>query len=148
MTIVAMRHLGLKIDRPTLVTLKMVNKQIVRPERVMNGVAIIIMRVSTIVDFYVVLEEDGAYLIILDRPWLTKSHAKNYWGERYMTIRVRSNRHKVPFANFVKNFKGTNEYDDESETYQRSSSKGIYIDDSNEEEVPKVKVLSQANQKV
>ncbi len=51
MIIPAMRYLGLKIDRPTSVT---------------------------IVDFHVMLEEDGAYPMILGRPWLTKSHAKNY----------------------------------------------------------------------
>jgi hypothetical protein len=31
MIIPAMKYLGLKIDRPTLVTLKMVNKRVVRP---------------------------------------------------------------------------------------------------------------------
>jgi hypothetical protein len=30
-----------------------------------------------------------------------------------MTIKVHFNQLKVPFANFVKNFKGTSEYDDE-----------------------------------
>jgi len=68
MTIPAMRYLGLKIDRPASVTLKMANKQVVRPERVINNVVITVMRVSTIVDFHVVLEEDGAYLMILG--WL------------------------------------------------------------------------------
>jgi len=61
----------------------------------------------------VVLEEDGAYPMILGRPWLTKSHARNYWGEGYMTIGVHPNRQKVPFASFVKNSGGTNEYEDE-----------------------------------
>jgi hypothetical protein len=88
MTILAMRYLGLKIDRPTSVTLKMANKRIVRPEGVISNVVITVMRVSTIVDFHVVLEEDGAYPMILGRPWLTKSHARNYWGEGYMTIGV------------------------------------------------------------
>jgi hypothetical protein len=32
MIIPAMRFLGLKIDRPTLITLKMANKRVVRPE--------------------------------------------------------------------------------------------------------------------
>ncbi len=112
------------------------------------------MRVSTIVNFHVVLEEDGAYPMILSRPWLTKSHARNYWGEGYMTIGVHPNQHKVPFASFVKNYGGTSEYDDESETDQSFSSEGIYTDDSNEEEVglyaletiPKVGALS--NQRV
>jgi len=108
------------------------------------------MRVSTIVDLHVVLEEDGAYPMILSRPWLTKSHARNYWGERYMTIEVHLNRQKVPFANFVKNSRGTSEYEDESETNQSSSLEGIYTNDSSEEEVglyaletiPKVGALS------
>jgi hypothetical protein len=77
------------------------------------NVVITVMRVSTIVNFHVVLEEDGAYLMILDRPWLTKSHARNYWGEGCMTIEVHPNRHKVPFTSFVKSFGGTNEYEDE-----------------------------------
>jgi hypothetical protein len=73
MTILAMRYLGLKIDRPASVTLKMANKWIVRPEGIISNVVITVMRVSTIVDFHVVLEEDGAYPMILKRPWLTKS---------------------------------------------------------------------------
>jgi hypothetical protein len=44
------------------------------------------MRVSTIIDFYVVLKEDGAYPMILSKPWLIKSHPRNYWGERHTTI--------------------------------------------------------------
>jgi hypothetical protein len=83
------------------------------------------MRVYTIMDFHVVLEEDGAYPMILGRPWLTKSHARNYWGEGYMTIGVYPNRHKVLFTNFVKSSEGTNEYDDESETDQSSSYEGF-----------------------
>jgi hypothetical protein len=42
-------------------------------------------------DFHVVLKENGVYPMILDRPWLTKSHIRNYWGKRYMTIRVHLN---------------------------------------------------------
>jgi hypothetical protein len=88
--------------------------------------------------------------MILGRPWLTKSHARNYWGEGYMTIGVHPNQQKVPFASFVKNSGGTSEYEDESETDQSSSSEGIYTDDSSEEEVglyaletiPKVGALS------
>ncbi len=78
MIIPAMRYLGLKIDRPTSVTLKVANKRVVRPEGVISNVAITVMKVTTIVDFHVMLEEDGAYPMILGRPWLTKSHAKNY----------------------------------------------------------------------
>jgi hypothetical protein len=150
MTIPAMRYLGLKIDRPAWVTLKMANKRVVRREGVISNVVITVMRVFTIVDFHVVLKEDGAYPMILGRPWLTKSHARNYWGEGYMTIQVQPNRQKVPFASFVKSSRGMSEYEDESETDQSFSSKGIYIDESSEEEVglyaletiPKVGALS------
>jgi hypothetical protein len=37
----------------------MANKRIVRPEGVIGNVVITVMRVSTIVDFHVVLKEDG-----------------------------------------------------------------------------------------
>jgi hypothetical protein len=46
----------------------MVNKQVVKPKGVINNVEIIVMRVFTIVDFHVVLEEDEAYSMILGRP--------------------------------------------------------------------------------
>jgi hypothetical protein len=114
MIIPAMRYLGLKTDRLALVTLKMANKRVVRPEGVISNVVITVMKVSTIVDFHVVLKEDGAYLMILSRFWLTKSHARNFWGKGYMTIGIHLNRHKVPFASFVKSFRGTSEYEDES----------------------------------
>jgi hypothetical protein len=42
-----------------------------------------------------------------------------------MTIGIHPNRQKIPLANFVKSFGGTSEYDDESETDQRSSFKVI-----------------------
>jgi hypothetical protein len=135
MTIPTMRYLGLKIDRPALVTLKMANKRVVRPEGIISNVVITVMRVSTIVDFHVVLEEDGAYPMILGRPWLTKSHARNYWGEGYMTIRVHPNRQKFPFASFVKSSRGTSKYEDQLETDQSSSFERIYTYDSSEEEV-------------
>jgi hypothetical protein len=94
MTIPAMRYLGLKIDRPASVTLKMATKRVDRPEGVISNVVITVMKIFTIVDFHVILEEDGAYPIILRRPLLTKSHARNYWGEGYMTIGVHPNRQK------------------------------------------------------
>jgi hypothetical protein len=55
MTIFAMRYLGLRIDKPTSITLQMANKQVVRLEGVISNVAITVMKVSTIVDFHVVL---------------------------------------------------------------------------------------------
>jgi hypothetical protein len=77
MTIPTMRYSGLKIDRLTLVT-QMVNKRIVKLEKVIINVAITKLKVSTIVDFHVVLKENEAYPMIYGRPWLIKSHAKNY----------------------------------------------------------------------
>jgi hypothetical protein len=68
MTIPTMRYLRLKIDRLALVTLKMTNKPVVRSEGVISNVVITVMKVSTIVDFHVVLEENGVYPMILGRP--------------------------------------------------------------------------------
>jgi hypothetical protein len=68
----------------------MANKRVIKL-RVISSVVITIMKVSTIVDSYVVPKENGAYLMILNKLWLTKSHIKNYWGERYMTIGIRLN---------------------------------------------------------
>jgi len=90
----------------------------------------------------------------VEKVYFSSSDAKNYWGEGYMTIKVHPNRQKVPFASFMKSSGRTNEYEDESETDQSSSSEGIYMDDSSEEEVglyaletiPKVGALS--NQRV
>jgi len=81
MTIFAMRYLRLKINRPASITLKMANKQIVKPEGIMSSVIIVAMKVSTIVDFHVVLEEDGAYLMILGRLWLI-SHMQGNIGAK------------------------------------------------------------------
>jgi hypothetical protein len=47
MIILVMRYLRLEIDKPTLVTLKMANKQIIKPKGVVNNVAITIMKAST-----------------------------------------------------------------------------------------------------
>jgi hypothetical protein len=113
------------------------------------------MRVATIVDFHVVLEEDVTYPMMLGKLWLTKSHARNYWGEGYMTIKVHPNQQKDPFANFVKSSERTSEYDNELEIDQNSSSKRIYTNHSSEEEVglcaletiPKVGTLSEADQR-
>jgi hypothetical protein len=42
----------------------MANKWVVKIKRVISSVAITIMKVSTIVDFHVILEENGAYPMI------------------------------------------------------------------------------------
>ncbi len=81
MIILAMKYLKFKNYRLTSITLKMVNKQIIRLERVISNVPIIIMKVSTIVDFHVVLEEDGAYLMILGWLWLT-NHMQGIVGAK------------------------------------------------------------------
>ncbi len=59
MTILAMRYLGLRIDKSASITLKIASKQIVRPEGVISNVLITIMRVFTIVDFHMVLKKMG-----------------------------------------------------------------------------------------
>jgi len=59
MTILAMRYLGLRIDRSASITLKIASKRIVRPEGVISNVSITIMRVFTIVDFHMVLKKMG-----------------------------------------------------------------------------------------
>ncbi len=91
MIILAMKYLKFKNYRLTSITLKMVNKQIIRLERVISNVPIIIMKVSTIVDFHVVLEEDGAYLMILGWLWLTNHMqgivgAKDTWPLEFILI--------------------------------------------------------------
>jgi hypothetical protein len=57
MTILAMRYLGLRIDRSASITLKIASKRIVRLEGVISNVLITIMRVFTIVDFHMVLKK-------------------------------------------------------------------------------------------
>ncbi len=91
MIIPTMKYLGLRINKSALITLKIVNKRVVKIEGIINSVVITIMKISTIFDFHVVLKEDGAHLMIQGRPWLTKSHANNYWGKGYMTIGVHLN---------------------------------------------------------
>jgi hypothetical protein len=59
MTILAMRYLGLRIDRSASITLKIASKRIVRLEGVINNVSITIMKVFTIVDFHMVLKKMG-----------------------------------------------------------------------------------------
>ncbi len=58
---------------------------------------IIVMRVSTIVDFHVVLEEDGAYPMIFGRPWLIKSHALEEKSQ-YVTITFTTTYNYLVFA--------------------------------------------------
>jgi hypothetical protein len=73
-----------------------------------------------------------------------------------MTIIVHPNRQKVPVANFVKNLRRKNEYDDEYEINQSFSSERICTDDSHEkkgglyalEVIPKAGTLSQVDQGV
>jgi hypothetical protein len=73
-----------------------------------------------------------------------------------MTIGVHLNQQKVPFAKFMKSFRGMSAYDDESKIEQSSSFEGIYTNDSSEgeirlyalETIPKVRTLSQMDQKI
>jgi membrane protein CcdC involved in cytochrome C biogenesis len=63
----------------------MTEKWFVKSKGIINSVIIIIIRVFTIVNFHVVLEENEAYPMILIRFWLIKSHA------RYMIIEAHFN---------------------------------------------------------
>ena len=74
MTIPAMRYIGLEIERPSSITLKMSNKRICKPQGMISNVCINVLGISTAVDFHVMLEEAGSYPMILGRPWLTKTH--------------------------------------------------------------------------
>jgi len=116
----------LKIDKSLLVILNMANKWLVKPKGIINSIIITITKVFTIMDFHVVLEENGTYPMILIRFWLTKSHAK------YMIIKAHFNSQKVLFTNFVKSSKRISQYDDEFGINQIFSSKIIYINDFNE----------------
>jgi hypothetical protein len=93
------------------------------------------MKVSTIMDFHMVIEEDGAYPTILGRLWLIKLHVRNYWDIGYMTIGVHHNQQKILFINFVKSSERMTKYDDELETSQSSSFEGIFINDFSEKEM-------------
>ena len=81
MVIPAMRYIGLEIETPSSITLKMANKRICKPQGLKSNVCIKVLEISTAVDFHVVQKEDGSYMMILGRPWLTKTHVRNYWGE-------------------------------------------------------------------
>ena len=67
MTIPTMRYLGLEIERPSLITLKMANKRICKPQGIISNVCINVLGIFMAVDFHVVLEEDGSYPMILDQ---------------------------------------------------------------------------------
>jgi len=63
----------------------MAKKWLVKPKGTINSVIMIIIKVFTIMDFHVVLEENGAYPMLLIKFWLTKSHAS------YMIIEAHFN---------------------------------------------------------
>ena len=137
MTIPAMRYIGLEIERPSSITLKMANKRICKPQGMISNVCINVLGISTAVDFHVVLEEDGSYLMILGRPWLTKAHVRNYWGEGYMTIGKKPYRQRISFVPLggAPASDESDESDSDSREVDDSESKKIYTDDSSEDEV-------------
>lgn len=82
MTIPAMRYIGLEIEITSSITFKMANKNICKSQGMISNVCYLnILGIFTDVIFYMVLEEDGFYLIILGRSWFTKTHIRNYWDE-------------------------------------------------------------------
>jgi hypothetical protein len=101
-------YLGLKIDRPTLIILKMVNKRVIKLEGVIRSVTIIIMKVSTIVDFHVVLEEGGAYPMILNKPWLINSECYVF------NLSLNAFEHVCPNLSNLHNFQKTPLFDNAS----------------------------------
>ena len=134
MTIPAMRYIGLEIERPSSITLKMANKRICKPQGMISNVCINVLGISTAVDFHVVLEEDKSYPMILRRPWLTKSHIRNYGGEGYMTIGKGPNRQRIAFVP-LGGAPTSDESDSDSLETDNSESEGIYTDDSSDDEV-------------
>ena len=54
MTIPAMRYIGLEIERPSSITLKMAHKFFCKPEDMISNVCINVLGISTVVDFHVV----------------------------------------------------------------------------------------------
>lgn len=87
MTILAMRYVGLKIQRPLSITLKIINKRIYKLQDMISNISINVLRIFTTINFHVVLEDDGLYIKILSKSWLIKTHVQNYWRKYYMTIR-------------------------------------------------------------
>ncbi|KAH9316081.1 hypothetical protein KI387_024708, partial [Taxus chinensis] len=86
MTESVMNMLGLKIDRPSTLMLRSLNKGKTKPEGVISNVAISVMGVVCVVDFQVMKNGTVAYPMLLGRPWLRRVHARNYWNEGFMTL--------------------------------------------------------------
>lgn len=55
-----MKYIGLEIERPSLIILKMANKIICKPQGMIFNVCINVLGISIAVDFHVVLEEGGS----------------------------------------------------------------------------------------
>ena len=68
MTIPAIRYIGLEIEKPSSITLKMANKIICKSQCMISNVCINVLGIPTTIDFYVVLEENGSYPMILGHP--------------------------------------------------------------------------------
>ena len=134
MTIPAMRYIGLEIERPSSITLKMANKIICKSQGMISNVCINVLGIPTAVDFYVVLEENGSYPMILGHPWLTKAHVRNYWGEGYMTIGKGPHRQRIPFVS-LRGAPASDESDSDSLETDNSESEEIYTDDYSDDEV-------------
>ena len=97
-TIPTMRYIGIEIEKPSSITLIMVNKRTCKSQGMISNVCINVLRISVAMDFHVVLEGNGLYPTILGRPWLTKISIQNYWDERFITIGKKPHRQNILFV--------------------------------------------------
>ena len=58
MTILAIKNIGLEIERPSSITLKMANKFFYKHQCMKSNMCINVLGISTVVKFHVVLEEN------------------------------------------------------------------------------------------
>jgi hypothetical protein len=57
----------------------MYNKKKVRLEGIVIPINILVLRITTTLDFQIIRNEIETYPMILGRLWLKKVHAWNYW---------------------------------------------------------------------
>ena len=62
-----MRYVGLKIEKPSSITQKIVNKKTNKPQGMISNVCINVIKISIAVDFHMVLEENRLYSLFLGR---------------------------------------------------------------------------------
>jgi hypothetical protein len=57
----------------------MYNKEKVRLEGIVIPIGILVLKITTTLDFQIIRNEIGTYPMILGRLWLKRVHAWNYW---------------------------------------------------------------------